>query len=74
MSLAKKAGYTTYWLSTQEAGVVSDAGITVISQQADYRENFKGTDEVLLSALQEVPGGQNNFIVLHLTGSHFRYD
>ena len=74
MSLAKKAGYTTYWLSTQEAGVVSDAGITVISQQADYRENFKGTDEVLLSALQEVPSGQSNFIVLHLTGSHFRYD
>ena len=74
MTLAKKAGYETYWISTQEKSSVSDAGITVIDQQADHIEWLKGDDDVLLPALAQVPAGRNNFVVLHITGSHFRYD
>lgn len=74
MTLAKKAGYTTYWLSTQEKSSVSDAGITLIAQQSENIKWIKGNDEAILPALKNIPKGQNNFIVLHLTGSHFRYD
>lgn len=74
MTLAKKAGYETYWISTQEKSSVSDAGITVIAQQADHITWLKGDDDVLLPALDQVPAGKNSFVVLHITGSHFRYD
>lgn len=37
MTLAKKAGYETYWISTQEQSSVSDAGITVIARQSDHQ-------------------------------------
>lgn len=74
LTLAKKAGYTTYWISTQEKSNVSDAGITVIAKQADHRQWLKGDDECILTALEKVPDQQNNFIVLHIKGSHFRYD
>ena len=74
MTLAKKAGYTTYWLSTQEKSSVSDAGITLIAQQSENIKWIKGNDEAILPALKNIHKGQNNFIVLHLTGSHFRYD
>ena len=30
-------------------------------------------DEALLKYLQEVPSNQNNFVVLHLKGSHFNF-
>ena len=36
MTLAKTAGYETYWISTQEQSSVSDAGITVIARQSDH--------------------------------------
>ena len=74
MTLAKKAGYETYWISTQEQSSVSDAGITVIAQQADHQEWLQGPDEDILEPLSRVPAGKKNFIVLHLMGSHFRYD
>ncbi|MCH3950267.1 MAG: phosphoethanolamine transferase [Acidaminococcus sp.] len=74
MTLAKKAGYTTYWFSTQSQNSVSDSAITVIAKQADHAIWTRGYDEGLLSLLESVPASQNNFIILHLMGSHFRYD
>lgn len=74
MTLAKKAGYETYWISTQEQSSVSDAGITVIAQQADHQEWLQEPDEDILEPLSRIPAGKKNFIVLHLMGSHFRYD
>lgn len=74
LTLAKRAGYETYWISTQGKSSVSDAGITVIAQQADHLQWLNGDDDVLFPALAQVPAGQNNFVVLHITGSHFRCD
>ena len=74
MTLAKKAGYETYWISTQEKSSVSDAGITVIAQQSDHQIWLPGPDEELIHSLSQIPAGKRNFIVLHLMGSHFRYD
>lgn len=74
MTLAKKAGYETYWISTQEQSSVSDAGITVIARQSDHQLWINGPDEDILHSLAQIPAGKKNFIVLHLMGSHFRYD
>lgn len=74
MTLAKTAGYETYWISTQEQSSVSDAGITVIARQSDHQIWIKGPDEDILQSLAQIPAEKKNFIVLHLMGSHFRYD
>ncbi|WP_417208190.1 phosphoethanolamine transferase [Acidaminococcus fermentans] len=74
VSLAKKAGYHTYWFSTQGKGEVWDAAITTLASQADTRKWMPWKhDGQLLELLKMVPADQNNFIVLHLNGSHYRY-
>lgn len=74
LTVAKKAGYTTWWISTQEKSSVSDAGVTIIAEQADHTVWVDGYDEEVLQELAKIPAGENNFVVLHLMGSHFRYD
>ena len=74
LTVAKKAGYHTYWFSLQNKSTVSDAGITVLAKQADTLKWLKGYDENVLKELKTVPQGQNNFIIIHLSGSHFNYD
>lgn len=74
LAVAKKAGYHTYWFSMQNKSTVSDAGITILAKQADTLKWLKGYDENVLAELKSVPQNQNNFIVIHLSGSHFNYD
>lgn len=73
VNLAKKAGYNTYWFSTQKKNGVWDAGITTIANQADTAVWANGKDDLLINILASVPKNQNNFIVLHLMGSHYKY-
>lgn len=74
VSVAKKAGYHTYWFSSQGKGEVWDAAITTLANQADTRKWISWKhDGQLLELLKTVPKGKNNFIVLHLNGSHYRY-
>lgn len=73
VNLAKKAGYHTYWFSAQNKNGVWDAGITAIANQADTAVWVNGKDDVLIDMLQSVPKNQNNFIVFHLMGSHYKY-
>lgn len=74
LDVAHKAGYHTYWLSLQNKSTVSDAGITVIANRADTIKWLHGYDETILSELKNIPSTDNNFIIIHLNGSHFRYD
>lgn len=74
LDVARKAGYHTYWLSLQNKSTVSDAGITVIANRADTIKWLHGYDETILSELKNIPSSDNNFIIIHLNGSHFRYD
>ena len=74
VDLAKKAGYQTYWLSLQNKSTVSDAGITILANRADTTQWLHGYDESVLASLKDIPVQQNNFIIIHLNGSHFRYD
>ena len=43
VSLAKKAGYHTYWFSTQGKGEVWDAAITTLASQADTGNGCPGS-------------------------------
>lgn len=74
LDVAKKAGYQTYWLSLQNKSTVSDAGVTVLANRAHTVKWLHGSDETVLQELQQIPEGENNFIIIHLNGSHFRYD
>ena len=78
---ARKAGYKTYWFSNQGRYGDYESATTLVAQTADVAEwsddtfDFTElTDEVLLKFLERVDPAENNFIVLHLMGSHIYYN
>jgi heptose-I-phosphate ethanolaminephosphotransferase len=76
IDVAKKMGYHTYWISTQGKNGIYDGGVTLIAKRAEkaiWNNNKGADDQWLVEQLKLVPKNQNNFIVLHMTGSHFRY-
>lgn len=77
IDVAKKGGCHTYWLSLQNKSTVSDAGVTVLADRADTVKWLHGQDETVIQELQRISTEDdtaNNFIIVHLNGSHFRYD
>ena len=81
LDVAKKSGYDTYWFSNQGRYGQYDSAITLVAKTADHAEwtddsyNFSDKyDETLLSYLAQVDPSQNNFIVLHIMGSHIYYN
>lgn len=79
LDVAKKAGYTTYWFSNQGYISGADTPITLVAQTADHSawiyDTLANTDKLkydgdLLDYLKNVDPTKNNFIVLHLMGSH----
>ena len=79
IDIAKGAGYYTSWFSNQGTTDVSDTPITIVGKTADVAKwtnqdlNTVQYDGTLLNYLQEVDPQKNNFIVLHLMGSHDNY-
>lgn len=79
IDIAKKAGYKTYWFSNQGHVGSADTAITLVANTADKAEWTKQNlnqiqyDEALLENLQQVNPNENNFIILHLMGSHFNF-
>lgn len=79
IDIAKKAGYKTYWFSNQGHVGSAETAITLVANTADKAEWTKQNlnqyqyDEALLENLQQVNPNENNFIVLHLMGSHFNF-
>lgn len=82
LDIAKKAGYKTYWFSNQ--GTISDADtpITLVAQTADHakwiEDELANSTQVrydgdLLSYLNEINPNENNFVVIHIMGSHDNY-
>ena len=77
----KEAGFKTYWISNQSAGVGSVFGF--YSSLADVYKNTSVTldsanyDETLFPFLKDVLSDKTSnkkFIVIHTLGSHFRYN
>jgi heptose-I-phosphate ethanolaminephosphotransferase len=86
LDIAKKAGYTTYWFSNQGTIGDTDTPITIVAKTADHsawiEDNLTNTaaqkyvqkyDSELLPYLQKVDPAKNNFVVLHIKGSHDNY-
>lgn len=79
IDIAKKAGFKTYWFSNQGHVGSAETAITLIANTADKAEWTKQNlnqyqyDEALLKNLQQVNPKENNFIILHLMGSHFNF-
>lgn len=81
LDVAKKSGYDTYWFSNQGRYGQYDSAITLVAKTADHAEwtddsyNFSDKyDETLLPYLMQVDPNKNNFIVLHIMGSHIYYN
>lgn len=79
VDIAKKLGYKVHWYSNQGHLGCADTPITLVADTADVAKwtkqklNQVQYDESLLEYLDEVDPSQNNFIVLHLKGSHFNF-
>lgn len=79
LDLAKKAGYKTYWFSNQSVKNTADNPVQLVARTADVtrwvddepdarnRINYDGD---LLPFLRDVNPNENNFIVIHVMGSH----
>ena len=81
LDVAKKIGYHTYWFSNQGRYGQFDSAITMVAKTADVAEwtddSYTFTtkyDEELLPYLTRIDPNANNFIVLHLMGSHIYYN
>ena len=77
IDMARKGGYKTYWLSNQTRTGEYSCFATFVGLGAD-RAEWTGVpegDEIrLLDLLKKIPKQGRNFIVLHLMGSHMRYE
>ena len=81
VDVAKKSGYKTFWFSNQGRYGEYDSAVTLVAKTADVSEwtddayDFSHKyDEVLLNFLETLDGSENNFVVLHLMGSHIYYN
>lgn len=73
VDIAKKAGYRTAWLSTQDKGGIGSAGNSLIAERSDKTAWVQDFDGKLLDELKKLPKNGNNFVVLHIMGSHGSY-
>ena len=80
IDVAKKAGFATAWFSNQGRYGQYDSVTTLIAKTADRAEwtddSYTFTDKydiALLDYLKTVDPAKNNFIILHLIGSHIYY-
>lgn len=79
IDIAHKAGYKVHWYSNQGHLGSADTPVTLIANTADVAKwtkqelNKVQYDESLLPSLKELDSTKNNFLVLHLQGSHFNF-
>lgn len=79
VDMAKKAGFKTWWFSNQGYIGKDDTPITLVAKTADVSHwvlqdhSVVQYDGVLLDYIKKVDKEQNNFVVLHLKGSHSNF-
>ena len=75
INIANKLGFTTYWFSAQGLSDATSSDVTVIASAAEHKrwllEDYavRQYDEKMLEYVKKVDT-KNNFIVMHLEGSH----
>ena len=79
VDIAHKLGYRVHWYSNQGHLGVNDTPITLVANTAEvakWTNQDLGKvqyDHTLVDFLDELDPEQNNFLVLHLMGSHFNF-
>ena len=79
IDVAHKLGRRVHWYSNQGHLGTFDTPVSLIAETADVAKwthqevNKPQFDETLVEFLDEVDSGVNNFVVIHLKGSHFNY-
>lgn len=80
VDIAHKAGYRVHWYSNQGHIGSSETPVTLVAETADVAKWTKQEvgrpyyDSSLIDFLDEINPNVNNFVVLHLKGSHFNYE
>lgn len=80
VDIARKLGYKIHWYSNQGHLGAADTPITLVANTSDVAKwtkqelNKVQYDENLIDFLDEVNPEENNFVVLHLKGSHFNFE
>lgn len=79
IDIAHGLGYRVHWYSNQGHLGANDTPITLVADTAEVAKWTKQDlgkvqyDETLMDFLGELDPMQNNFLVLHLKGSHFNF-
>ena len=79
IDITHAAGYKVHWYSNQGHLGCADTPVTLIANTADVAKwtkqelNKVQYDESLLPYLKELNPTKNNFLVVHLKGSHFNF-
>jgi len=85
INIMKQAGYETYWITNQQTQTKRNTMLTAFSKIADHqiylnnnrRQNSSSYDEVVIPPFQKIIKDntiKKKFIVVHLIGTHSRYD
>ncbi len=80
VDVAHKLGYKVHWYSNQGHLGAADTPITLVANTSEVAKwtkqelNKVQYDEALLDFLDEIDSECNNFVVLHLKGSHFNFE
>ena len=82
IEIARAVGFDTYWLSNQRKYGMYETPITVISSTANHEiwnngsDKMEGVffDEELVNRLPKVDPNKNTLIIIHLMGSHQKYE
>lgn len=76
IDVANKAGYQTWWLGNHNRMANSVAAYGLVAEEAKnklWTNPAPQDDKALLELLKEVPKEGNNFVIIHMYGSHTRY-
>ncbi len=79
IDVAHKLGYNVQWYSNQGYMSDTDTAVSLIAETADvakwtkHQLNTVQFDESLLDFVKQTDPTKNNFIILHLMGSHFNF-
>lgn len=72
--VANKAGYDTVWISNQVPNGSILSLLASASDEAFWVKPAMSSDKKIISYLETLPKNKNYFIVIHLAGSHDRYN
>jgi heptose-I-phosphate ethanolaminephosphotransferase len=84
MNIMKQAGYKTFWITNQQTLTKRNTMLTTFSKQMDVQyymnnsraQNSREYDQNVFEPLKKVLSdkAQRKFIVVHLLGTHMKYD